>query len=157
MTMPTKPIRLQVIDRIISVLGDITAGSEYFVTPGMVSRRFVGPDGVVSFPVYGVFAGEGQAPEQDSGEYRETFDVMVCGVVKSSVDIVTEQEHALADIRQAVDRDSRDVTTIGSLGNLTVLVELGASSTDRGENIALGLGFLEQHFRIQIASDPFGA
>lgn len=156
MTTPAKPLRLQVIDRIITVLEALTEGSEYWKAPGMVARRYVGPDGVVAYPVYSVFPGDGQAPEQDSGEYRETFTVIVCGVVRSSVDIVTEMEHALADIRRAVDKDAR-LGTAGSLGALTVSVELDVSSTDKGENLALGLGFLEQHFRVQIAADPFGA
>lgn len=157
MTTPAKPLRLQVIDRIITVLGAMTEGTEFWETPGMVTRRYIGPGEAVAYPVYAVFPGDGQAPEQDSGEYRETFEVIIGGMVKSTVDIVTEMEHALADIRRAVDKDARDLTTAGSLGNLTVYVTLGACSTDKGENISLGLGFLEQRIQVQIAADPFGA
>jgi hypothetical protein len=154
---PTKPLRLQVIDRIITVLLAIVEGADYWKTTGQVTRRWIPPNQAVAFPVYGVHASDGQAPEEISGEYTEEFAVLVEGVVKSSSDTVTEMEHALADVRKAIDKDGRDGATAGALGTLTVYVRIGRSWTDEGENVASGLGHFWQEFLVQIAGDPFGA
>lgn len=154
---PTKPLRLQVIDRIIAVLQAIAQGDDYWTTTGQVTRRWIPPNQAIAFPVYGVHAGEGQAPEEDAGEYREEFAVVVEGVIKSAADTVTEMEHALADVRKAVDKDARDGATAGALGTLTVFARVGRSWTDEGENVASGLGYFWQEFLVQIAGDPFGA
>ena len=119
-------------------------------------RRWIAPTEAIAFPVYGVHASDGQAPEEDAGEYREEFAVVVEGVVKSAIDTVTEMEHALADVRRAVDADSRSGNP-GTLGALTVFVRVGRSWTDEGENVASGLGYFWQEFLVQIAGDPFGA
>ncbi|MEN6560865.1 MAG: hypothetical protein ABFD52_08840 [Acidobacteriota bacterium] len=154
---PVKPLRLQVIDRIIVVLQAIVEGDSFWKTTGQVARRWIAPNEAIAFPVYGVHASDGQAPEEDAGEYREEFAVVVEGVVKSATDTVTEMEHALADVRRAVDTDSRDGATAGALGTLTVYVRVGRSWTDEGENVASGLGYFWQEFLVQIAGDPFGA
>jgi len=155
--MAMKPLRLQVIDRIVDVLKAIVEveGGDYFKKPGMVVKRWIGQktDG---FPVYGVFPGAGKEPEEINGEYTEEFEVVVKGVVKSATDTVTEMENAIADIRKAVDKDARS-SAAGALGTLTVYVRVGESATDEGENVAIGLGFFEQRFKVQIAGDPFGA
>ena len=153
---PTKPLRLQVIDRIIVVLQAIVAGDLYWTTTGQVTRRWIPPSQAIAFPVYGVHASEGQAPEEDAGEYREEFAVVVEGVIKSATDTVTEMEHALADVRRAVDADSRSGDP-GTLGALTIYARVGRSWTDEGENVASGLGYFWQEFLVQIAGDPFGA
>lgn len=153
---PVKPLRLQVIDRIIVVLQAIVEGDSFWKTTGQVARRWIAPTEAIAFPVYGVHSSDGQAPEEDAGEYREGFAVVVEGVVKSATDTVTEMEHALADVRRAVDADSRSGDP-GTLGAMTVYVRVGRSWTDEGENVANGLGHFWQEFLVQIAGDPFGA
>jgi hypothetical protein len=156
--MATKSLRLQVIDRIFDVLKAIVAveGGDYFKTPGMVVKRWIGPKETIGFPVYGVFPGDGKEPEEINGEYTEEFEVVVKGVVKSATDTVTEMENAIADIRRAIDADARS-SAVGALGTLTVYVRVGVSATDEGENVAIGLGFFEQRIVVQIAGEPFGA
>jgi hypothetical protein len=153
---PTKPLRLQVLDRIVAVLKAITEGESYWKTPGPIVRRHIGDREAASFPVYGVFAGEGKSPEEINGEYTEEFEVVVKGVVQSHTDLVEEMEHAIADIRKAVDADARSGAA-GTLGALTIYARLGTSMTDEGENLAAGFGYFEQRFLVQIAGDPFGA
>lgn len=154
MTTPaTNPLRLQVLDRIVAVLAAITVGADYWFAPQVV-RCWISPSEAVSFPVYGVFPGEGQEPEEINGEYTEEFEVVIKGVVQSISDTVTAQERAIADIRKAIDRDSRLGTT-GALGALTVYVRIGSSATDEGDFVAENLGFFEQRIKVQIAGGPF--
>jgi len=153
---PTKPLRLQVVDRFIAVLLTITEGESYWKTSGQIVRRWIGPEESVKYPAYGVYPGDGEPPEEDSGEYRETFSVIVTGIVKSNTDTVTEMEHALADIRRAIDADSR-AGAAGALGALAVFVRVGSTWTDKGGNVEFGLGVFHQEFLVQVAGDPFGA
>ena len=156
MSTPTKPLRLQVLDRIAELLKAITEGESYWKTPGTIVRRHIGDREATSFPVYGVFAGEGKPPEEINGEYTEEFEVVVKGIIQSHTDLAQEMEHAIADIRRAVDADARSGAA-GSLGALTIYVRLGMSMTDEGENLAVGFGYFEQRFLVQITGDPFGA
>jgi hypothetical protein len=154
MTTPaTLPLRLQVVNRVIAVLEAITQGADYWFTPAVV-RRHLAPREVVKFPVYAVFPGEGRDPEELSGEVTEEFEIVIKGAVQSNTDTVTEQEKAIADIRKAIDRDSR-VRTTGTLGSLAISVRIGSSATDEGEYVSQSMGFFEQRLKVQIASDPF--
>lgn len=154
MTTPAaEPLRQQVVDRIVTVLGAITAGADFWAKP-LVLRRAIDPKEAASFPVYGVFTGDGQDPEESEGEVREVFEVVVKGIVQSTADTVRAQERAIADIRKAIDRDSR-LGTAGTLGALTVSVRLGKSATDEGDNIREGLGYFAQWIKVRIFGDPF--
>jgi hypothetical protein len=82
---------------------------------------------------------------------------LVDGVVQSHEDLIEAEEHALADIRKAIDADSRDRTTAGSLGTLAVKVTIGRSECDSGEALSAGFGYFKQWFSVQVAGDPFGA
>lgn len=157
MSTPLKPLRLQVADRIVAVLSAITVGEMYWKTPGMIVRRHIGEREAVAFPVYGVFFGQGKEPDEINGEYTEEFEIVVKGIVQSHEDLVEAMEHAIADIRRAIDQDARDGATAGALGTLTVFVRLGTSMTDEGENLSAGFGYFEQRFLVQVAGDPFGA
>ena len=153
----TDPLRLQVIDRIVKVLQDIVPGDDYWAErQPLVFKRYVTEKDQVTFPVYGVFQGPGEPIEEINGEYAETFEVVVKGVVKSFEDIAEAIEHSLEDARTAIDADARSGEP-GTLGAMTVFVRLGASETDEGENSAVGLGHFLQRFIVQIVGDPFGA
>lgn len=157
MGSPTKPLRLQIADRIVEVLSAITEGEEYFKTPGMIIRRHLSEREAVAYPVYAVFIGAGTAPEEINGEYVEEFEVSVSGIVQSHTDLVEAMERSIADIRKAVDADARDGSTSGALGTLAIYVRLGASDIGTGENLPSGLEYFEQRFAVQVAGDPFGA
>jgi len=152
-TPAAEPLRQQVVDRIITVLETITAGADFWAKPQVV-RRAIDPKEAATFPVYGVFTGDGQDPEERNGEYSEEFEVVVKGIVQSTTDTVRAQEHAIADIRKAIDRDSR-LGTAGALGALTVSTRIGRSATDEGDNIREGLGYFAQWIKVRIFGDPF--
>ena len=153
MTTPAKSLRLQVIDRIVAVLTAITQGADYWYTP-QIFRRAILENEMVGNVAYAVFPGPGQDPEEINGEHTERFEVLVRGVVRDASDPVSAQEKAMADIRKAIDIDSR-LGTAGALGALTVKVEIGSSETDEGEFFAQNLGFFEQRIRVEVAGNPF--
>jgi hypothetical protein len=154
--MPAVPLRLQVIDRIVAVLQAITTGATYFYTPGAVVKRFVHWTECKAFPTYMVFTGSGGTVELsgaagDDSEYTEDFFVSVKGIVKDSVDTVTRLENAIADIRKAIDADSRSGAA-GTLGALAVETRIETSpETDDGYLSLEGMGFFDQKIRISIA------
>ena len=155
---PAIPLRLQVINRIVAVLQAIVAGADYWYTPdpGAVVKRFVLWTEAVHFPTYMVFTGSGGKIELsgaagDDSEYTEDFYVSVKGIVKDSVDTITRLENCIADIRKAIDADSRSGAA-GSLGALAVEVRIEESpETDDGYLSLEGFGFFDQKVRVSIA------
>jgi hypothetical protein len=156
MTTPTVPLRLQIIDRIVDVIKGIVSGATYFYTPGAVEKRFVHWTEAKSFPTYMVFSGSGGTVELsgaagDDSEYTEDFFVSVKGIVKDSVDTVTKLERCIADIRKAIDADSRSGVA-GTLGALAVQTRIeDAPETDDGYLSLEGFGFFDQKVRVSIA------
>jgi hypothetical protein len=154
--MPATPLRLQVINRIVAVLQGISTGATYFYTPGAVIKRFVHWAEVKSFPTYMVFTGSGGTVELsgaagDASEYTEDFFISIKGWVKDSEDTVTRLENCIADIRKAIDADSRSGAA-GSLGALAVETRIEESpETDDGYLSLEGFGFFDQKIRISIA------
>jgi hypothetical protein len=153
---PAIPLRLQAINRIVAVLQAISAGATYFYTPGAVVKRFVHWGECKSFPTYMVFTASGGKVELsgaagDDSEYTEDFYVSVKGIVKDSVDTVTRLENCIADIRKAIDADSRSGAA-GSLGVLAVETRIEESpETDDGYLSLEGFGFFDQKIRVSIA------
>lgn len=155
--MPTPsadPIRLQIIDRFVTVLSAITAGASYWYTPGKVSKGFLLVPDIPAFPCYMVMAGEkgGQiVPEGMPDEHTETFTVSVKGVVQcnSSAEAMTTIERALRDVRKAINDDS----VSGSAGTLGVLAEsvwiVEGPDMDDGYLIQ-NYGFFDQRFQVKI-------
>ena len=156
MPTPSTPLRLQVINRIVAVLQAITTGATYFYTTGQVAKRFIHWSEAKSFPTYMVFTGSGgtvvlSGASGDDSEYTEDFYVSVKGIVKDSVDTVTRLENSIADIRKAIDADSRS-SAAGSLGVLAVETRIEESpETDDGYLSMEGFGFFDQKIRISIA------
>ncbi len=159
MTTPsTDPLRLQIINRIVAVLQAITAGATYWYTPGAVNKRFTHWSECKSFPTYSVSTASGGKVELsgaagDDSEYTEDFYVSIKGVVKDSVDTVTRLERALADVRKAIDADSRSgaAGTLGALGVETRIEE--SPETDDGYLSLEGFGFFDQKVRVSIAGN----
>jgi hypothetical protein len=156
MTAPAAPLRLQVIDRIVEVLKGIVSGDTFFYTPGSVNKRFTHWAECKSFPTYSVSAASGgtvvlSGAAGDDSEYTEDFFVSVKGVVKDSVDTVTKVERCLADVRKAIDADSRSGVA-GTLGVLAVETRIEESpETDDGYLSLEGFGFFDQKVRVSIA------
>lgn len=156
MATPTTPLRLQVINRIVAVLQAIAAGATYFYTAGAVTKRLMHLDECKAFPTYMVFTAPGGTVELsgaagDESEYTEDFFVSVKGIVKDSVDTVTRLENGIADIRKAIDADSRSGAA-GSLGVLAVETRIEtAPETDDGYLSLEGFGFFDQKIRVSIA------
>jgi len=155
---PAIPLRLQIINRVVAVLQGITAGATYFYTPGAVVKRFVLWTEAKSFPTYMIFTGSGGKVELsgaagDDSEYTEDFFISVKGIVKDSVDTVTRLENSIADIRKAIDADSRSGAA-GSLGALAVETRIEDSpETDDGYLSLEGFGFFDQKIRVSIAGE----
>jgi len=152
--MPDTPKRLQVLDRIVTVLQSIQAPN-YFYSPGSVSRRFVHWAEAPGYPCYMVFTGsDGKAePTGNAGplvEYTEEFDVSVKGYVKDDTDTIAVMEKCIADIKRAIFADFRSQVS-GSLGSLAVNVEfLEPPITDEGYLSLEGFGFFDLRVRITI-------
>jgi hypothetical protein len=150
------PLRLQVIDRIVTVLTAITTGSDYFFTPGKVAKRFMHESEISAYPCYMVSAGDQGGPIEMEGApdaYEEIFYVSIKGVIKDSTDTVTKCEQALRDIRKAINTDSK-LQTAGALGTLTdeVLAVQGPDMDD-GYLSLQGFGFFDQKFRVRTHGD----
>ena len=147
------PIRLQVIDRVVTVLGAVTAGADYFFTPGRVVKRWVHLDEINAFPCYMVTAGEKGGQIITSGApdvYEETFYISVKGVIKDSSDTVTKCEQALRDIRKAINTDSMSGAS-GSLGAITDSIKCTEGpDMDDGYLSLEGYGFFDQRVEVQI-------
>lgn len=115
--MATDPKRLQIINRIVTVLGAIAAGANYHYTPRQVAKGFVSePRG---FPVYEVVTGPGgDIRDHSDFQAEETFTVSVLGTVQDAQDVATKLERALKDVRRAISRDLRPEAGAGSLRTL---------------------------------------
>lgn len=156
MAPSTNPLRLQVIDRFVTVLAAVVTGSSYFFTPGKVAKRFMHLDEISAFPCYMVTAGDkGQQIELTGApdEYTEWFSVSVKGVIKDSEDTVTTCEQALRDVRKAINEDSKSGAA-GSLGVLTdEVLAVEGPDMDDGMLSLQGYGFFDQRFRVRIHGD----
>lgn len=155
MPSPTDPKRLQVIDRIVTVLTAITAGANYFYTPYAVQKRFVHWAEAAGFPLYMVFSATGGKVELGGAPdlYDEDFLVSIKGYVQDSTDTVSKMERAIRDIRKAINDDSKSGAA-GSLGAMCVEVAIEEPpETDNGYLSLEGFGFFDQRIRIKIAGD----
>lgn len=154
MSTPSDPLRLQIINRFVTVLGNISAGSNYFYTPHEVLKRIIVPDEVDDTPTYMVIPEGGGNIEFTCTElYDETFKVIVHGIVADNVDIVTRMERAIRDVRKAINDDSKSGAS-GSLGVLCVQVRiLEPPETDGGAFSVIGKGYFAQPFQVTISGD----
>lgn len=155
--MPTpsaNPLRLQVIDRIVTVLSAITAGANYWYTPGKVNKGFLLVPDIMAFPCYMVMAGEKGGAIESSGlpdYYDENFVVSIKGVVKcsKSSDAVDMNEKALADIRKAINTDSVS-TAAGSLGVIATLTWITEGPDMDDGYLIQNFGFFDQKITVRI-------
>jgi hypothetical protein len=146
--------RLQVINRIVSVLQGILAGSDFWYTPGEVAKRFKHWSECTKFPTYMVFSSSGgEIAYAGEMQYDETFYVSVKGIVQDNLDTVTKLERSIRDIRKAINDDSISPNA-GTLGALAVQVRIDEPpETDDGYLSLEGFGFFDQKIRCVISGD----
>lgn len=156
-TPSTKPLRLQVIERIVAKLKTITAGSTYWYNADVVLQQVIHPMEAEAKVTYCVTAGEGgggirdEAAAGDGTLYWEEFTVGVKGIVRTDGNAAEMLEKCIHDVRTAIDEDSRDRVTAGSLGNLVVTARLERSpETDNGWGSMVGLGWFDLQVRCVI-------
>jgi hypothetical protein len=147
MMMPEDGKRLKVIDRIVTVIRQIKAGSDFFYTPYAVVRRWLEPEECKGFPTYGVFTDSGgrtelQAITGTPNLFDEIFYINIKGYVRDTEDTVSKLERALRDVRKAINEDAEDTATTGSLGQLCdeCFIE-DSPETDNGYYWMMNLGF----------------
>lgn len=158
--MPTpsaEPIRLQVINRIIVVLKAITAGSDYWYTPGRVEMRFLQESEITSDVCYAVTVDDKGGPIETAGaphEYDETFYVTVRGVVACTEDdYITRRERALCDVRKAINEDTKNGTAGSLMCIADIVVPADGPEMDDGTAAASGFAFFNQQFSVHIHGD----
>lgn len=158
--MPTPsadPIRLQVIDRIVNRLSAITAGSDYWYTPGKVSKGFIMIPDIPSFPCYMVMAGEKGGEIVATGlpdHHDENFTISIKGVIKcsSGPDAVSMLERALRDVRKAINTDSISGDA-GSLGVIAVKTWFTEGPDMDDGYLIQNYGFFDQRVSVMITGE----
>ncbi len=155
MPSPTTPKRLTIIDRVVAALAAITAGSSYWATPALVTKRMIDDDGVSEYPVY-IVQDAPDSPEPEAGMggyYTDTINISVTGLVAApdavSVDNI---EKSIRDIRKALLTDAASSAT-GTLGQLNVEVYMGGIMTDSGIFAPDGYGKFTIEFRLQFSGN----
>lgn len=157
MPSPTNPKRLRVLDRIITVLGAITAGANYFYTPARVARRVMDYDECDVFPCLMVTAGEGGQPIEYAGEqqYDETFNISIKGFVRDDADPNSVMEKVVRDIRYAINQDTLNGAS-GALGDGVLCVYCifrQSPETDNGFLSQIGLAYFDQQVEVRVSGD----
>jgi hypothetical protein len=156
MAVPTTPIRLQVIDRVVTVLKAITAGTSYFYTPYEVVKRAKNNTECGGFPTYMVFIASTSEPEQHlDSEYVVTMTLTVGGWVDLELgEPQSKLCKCIRDVEKAIDTDAKS-TAAGSLGALCSngLVDIGAVETDNGGYSLQGFAAFEQSIKVQLVGD----
>lgn len=157
MAPSVKPLRLQIIERIVAKLKTIAAGSTYWFTAGKVLQQVIHPMEVEADVTYCVTAGEGgggitvEGAAGDATCYWEDFIVAIKGYIRTDGNPAEILEKAVHDVRTAIDEDSRDRATAGSLGNLAIAVTLERSpETDNGYGSVVGMGWFDLQVRCRI-------
>lgn len=119
MAWPADPKTLQVVDRIVAVLGALTRGDAYFYTAGEVMKGFRHYSTATKFPCYMVATeGEPEKPRPiGDNHYLATLAVSV----KAWVDLeqgepVSKLMRCLRDVQKAINEDSKPGAGAASLG-----------------------------------------
>lgn len=157
--MPTPaslPLRVQAIDRVATVLGAITAGSDYWYTPGRIAKLYIPNEEIDCEVTYMIFAGIGEGTIEFAGAgggvdslYMEDVFITIQGVVRSDSDTATMVGKCIRDIRKAIDADSCSGVA-GTLGAMFVETRMEkAPITDNGWFANLNYGRFEIQLRVK--------
>lgn len=147
------PLRLQVINRIVEVLKNITAGADYFFTPVAVAKGFVvSPSG---YPAYAVRSETGGEIEMHSdAQFAESFYVSIHGAVQEIGDVVTPLERAIRDVRKAIETDFQPAAGAGSLITLATNIQFDAPpDINYGPEGQGPLAFFRQRLKVMVSGE----
>ena len=155
------PLRQQVIDRIATKLGTITAGADYWYTPGQVTKKFVhwAEAQLLSadHPVYSVCNDSGgdlhlSGAQGVNSEFDEVFYLNVKGIIAAVEDTSTVLARALRDVRKAIDDDWVTQTTgaLGTLDGVQRVEIVDGAETDNGYLSVENKGFFEQRIKVTL-------
>jgi hypothetical protein len=149
MSQPAEIKRVQILDRIVTVLDAIREGASYFATRASVEKRMTHPEEVLRGPAYSVHVDSGGDAVPELGDRRtETLFFNIKGVVVDEKDPAAAIAHAIRDVRYAIDQDF----LAGGAGSLqTLAVNLffdEAATTDNGYYSLNGRGWFEQRVRV---------
>lgn len=151
MTTPAIPIESQIFDRVVTVLGAITAGATYWYTPGAVHRKILAADEVKSgFPVYMVGLGTGGPRLFDSyKQAKSTFTIIIRGWVQDEEDTATKLINCIRDVALAIQTDNESGVA-GALGALALHVTIPENAdTDEGLFSVSNFGGFELRLQIE--------
>lgn len=156
--MPSDPLRLKVINRLVDVLKNIEEGTDYFYTPHKVAKGFIAePPG---YPIYMVTsesiqgAGGGTLEMHSDGQWDETYYIAISGIVQDAGDVVTPLERAIRDVRKAIDTDFRSGAPAGSLLTLaTSLVFDDPPTIEYGFEGTGFFGYFSQRLKITVSGE----
>jgi len=151
---PTNPLSQQCIDRVVTVLSAITAGSSFFYTPFDVKKEFLiwrEAKFTKDKPLYMVSRGSGGAITYiGENNYEMEFFISIQGYVQDSSDAVTRLCRAIRDVQKAINDDSKGETA-GTLGALAAAVTIEESpETDNGYFSPEDIGWFDQLIRVRI-------
>jgi hypothetical protein len=151
MSYPAELKSVLVRERIIEVLRDISAGDDFFFTPGVVYDNYKNWKEQEAFPAYSIFFGAGGEWKEYAGlQAAETFVVIVHGDFKDDQNAPKSVRQGIRDVRKAI---MDDMATGGedSLATLCDHITLGATATDNGQGAMIGSGYFDQEFSITIS------
>lgn len=150
--MPSDSKRLRIIDRLVTVLKGISAGTTYHTTPLDVFKGY--RDQVQGYPALAVRNGDiGSVAHYMDHQVEEDFELMVCGKVFDAGDIVTPRERLLQDARKAIDADLLPASGAGSLITLVVAMSFGPVTLDDGPEGNGFFGYFEQRLNVKISGE----
>lgn len=136
MAYPTTPRLITIIDRVVEILKNITAGDDYFYTVG--ENVFLGLRSyaeATSFPFDSVYLGSDHRPPEylpDHQVYKYPR-ILVAGITDEEAgEPIKKMVKHLADVQKAIEADLKSTET-GSLGQLVQWGHLGSVITDEGE------------------------
>ena len=155
-TPATIPLRLQVVDRIVTVLKMMDGPSaDFWFKPYDATKRTMHFKECGGFPTYMVSLNASQSPEEHlDSEYVETMSISIkCFVNTELGEAQTKLLKCLRDVQKAINDDSRS-TDPGSLGQLTSgAVDMGGVETDSGYLTLEGFAFFDLTITCKLVGD----
>ena len=131
----------------------IMVGDDYHRTPYEVIARFVHWREASGYPLYMVYIESSEPPEFAGTElYDQDVIFTIKGYVKHDSDTLKEMLYSMADIRKAINADSKSGAA-GTLGTLTVQTRISDFWTDNGYLSLEGLGFFELKIAVTVSGD----
>ena len=151
MAGPEKSKRLQIIDRVKTVLKNIVAGDSYNYTPYDVVKGPLDDSRLKGYPTYGVkVIPGGEIVEYLDQQNAEAFIIAVWGKLQDRDDVTTPLENAIRDVRKAITDDFKPAAGAGSLGTLATDVRIEAPPDMAYEYGDIGFfGIFIQPIRVQ--------